>query len=77
MWTVARQATAKAALGYQRFGLRVNWGQMGVIAPMNIISFNPGHDGSIAYLKGGRLLVSVEAESLSFEGVDELPSILK
>lgn len=32
---------------------------------MNIISFNPGHDGAIAYLKGGRLLVSIEAEKNS------------
>jgi hypothetical protein len=27
---------------------------------MNIISYNPGHDGAIAYLKGAHLLVSIE-----------------
>ncbi len=32
---------------------------------MNIISFNPGHDGAIANLKDGRLSVSVEAEKNS------------
>ena len=28
---------------------------------MNIISYNPSHDGAIAYLKGAQLLVSIEA----------------
>jgi hydroxymethyl cephem carbamoyltransferase len=32
---------------------------------MNILSYNPGHDGAIAYLKGGHLLVSIEAEKNS------------
>jgi predicted NodU family carbamoyl transferase len=32
---------------------------------LNIVSFNPGHDGAIAYLKGGRLLTSIEAEKNS------------
>jgi hydroxymethyl cephem carbamoyltransferase len=32
---------------------------------VNIISFNPGHDGAITYLKGGRLVVSIEAEKNS------------
>ncbi len=32
---------------------------------MNILSYNPGHDGSIAYLKGAHLLVSIEAEKNS------------
>lgn len=29
---------------------------------MNILSFNPGHDGAIAYLKDARLVMSIEAE---------------
>jgi predicted NodU family carbamoyl transferase len=32
---------------------------------VNIISFNPGHDGAIAYLKDAHLLVSIEAEKNS------------
>ena len=32
---------------------------------MNIISYNPGHDGAIAYLKDANLLVSIEAEKNS------------
>ena len=32
---------------------------------MNIISYNPAHDGAIAYLKGAQLLVSIEAEKNS------------
>ncbi|HXL79947.1 MAG TPA: carbamoyltransferase C-terminal domain-containing protein [Pyrinomonadaceae bacterium] len=32
---------------------------------MNIISYNPGHDGAIAYLKDTHLLVSIEAEKNS------------
>ncbi|NTX41136.1 proline dehydrogenase [Myxococcus sp. CA033] len=32
---------------------------------MNIISFNPGHDGAIAYLRNGRLAFSIEAEKNS------------
>jgi hydroxymethyl cephem carbamoyltransferase len=32
---------------------------------MNILSYNPGHDGSIAYLKDASLLVSIEAEKNS------------
>lgn len=32
---------------------------------MNILAFNPGHDGAIAYLKDGRLEFSVEAEKNS------------
>ncbi len=29
---------------------------------MRILSFNPGHDGALAYLKEGRLITSIEAE---------------
>ena len=29
---------------------------------MNILSYNPGHDGAIAYLKDARLRFSIEAE---------------
>ncbi len=29
---------------------------------MNILSYNPGHDGAIAYLRDGRLVFSIEAE---------------
>ena len=32
---------------------------------MNILSYNPGHDGAIAYLKSDSLLVSIEAEKNS------------
>jgi hydroxymethyl cephem carbamoyltransferase len=32
---------------------------------MKILSYNPGHDGSIAYLKDGGLLLSIEAEKNS------------
>lgn len=32
---------------------------------MNILSYNPGHDGAIAYLKNDHLLVSIEAEKNS------------
>jgi len=32
---------------------------------MNILSYNPGHDGAIAYLKDGQLLFSIEAEKNS------------
>ncbi|MEY9107813.1 putative NodU family carbamoyl transferase [Bradyrhizobium yuanmingense] len=32
---------------------------------MNILSYNPGHDGAIAYLKGAELKVSIEAEKNS------------
>lgn len=32
---------------------------------MNILSYNPGHDGSITYVKDGHLLVSIEAEKNS------------
>ena len=32
---------------------------------MNIILYNPSHDGAIAYLKGAQLLVSIEAEKNS------------
>ena len=32
---------------------------------MNILSYNPSHDGMIAYLKGAHLLVSIEAEKNS------------
>lgn len=32
---------------------------------MNIISYNPSHDGAIAYLRGAQLLVSIEAEKNS------------
>lgn len=32
---------------------------------MRILSYNPGHDGAFAYLEGGRLVVSVEAEKHS------------
>jgi hypothetical protein len=29
---------------------------------MNILSYNPGHDGAIAFLQDGRLMMSIEAE---------------
>src|SRR5258708_3929575 len=32
---------------------------------MRILSFNPGHDGAIAYLQDSRLQVSIEAEKNS------------
>lgn len=32
---------------------------------MNVLSYNPGHDGAIAYLKSDHLLVSIEAEKNS------------
>lgn len=32
---------------------------------MNILSYNPGHDGAISYLKSNHLLVSIEAEKNS------------
>lgn len=32
---------------------------------MNILSYNPGHDGAIAYLKDAQLLFSIEAEKNS------------
>jgi predicted NodU family carbamoyl transferase len=32
---------------------------------MNVLSYNPGHDGAIAYLKSYHLLVSIEAEKNS------------
>ncbi|GAB1266557.1 carbamoyltransferase C-terminal domain-containing protein [Aurantivibrio infirmus] len=32
---------------------------------MNILSYNPGHDGSLAYIENGNLVVSVEAEKNS------------
>lgn len=32
---------------------------------MNILSFNPGHDGAFAYLRNGRLIFSFEAEKHS------------
>jgi predicted NodU family carbamoyl transferase len=38
---------------------------IGVSSDMNVLSYNPGHDGAIAYLKRDRLLVSIEAEKNS------------
>lgn len=32
---------------------------------MNILSYNPGHDGAIAYIKDGQLVASIEAEKNS------------
>lgn len=32
---------------------------------MNILSYNPGHDGSLVYLKNGQLMFSIEAEKNS------------
>ena len=32
---------------------------------MNILSYNPGHDGAIAYLRGAHLVASIEAEKHS------------
>lgn len=29
---------------------------------MNILSYNPGHDGAVAHVRDGRLVSSVEAE---------------
>jgi|GEM_PF-5166971 len=31
-------------------------------ASVNILSYNPGHDGAIAHLRDARLIFSVEAE---------------
>jgi predicted NodU family carbamoyl transferase len=36
-----------------------------VAANVNILSYNPGHDGAIAYLRDGRLVFSIEAEKNS------------
>src|SRR5947208_460782 len=38
---------------------------IGGYGDMNILSYNPGHDGAIAYLKAAHLLVSIEAEKNS------------
>ena len=38
---------------------------MGAGHAMNILSYNPGHDGAIAYLKEAQLQVSIEAEKNS------------
>src|ERR1700733_5296335 len=38
---------------------------IGVSSDMKVLSYNPGHDGAIAYLKSDRLLVSIEAEKNS------------
>ncbi len=32
---------------------------------MNILSYNPGHDGAFAYLEGAHLVASIEAEKHS------------
>ena len=29
---------------------------------MNILSYNPGHDGAVVYIKDGRLMFSIESE---------------
>jgi len=36
-----------------------------VAANVNILSYNPGHDGAIVYLRDGRLVFSIEAEKNS------------
>jgi hydroxymethyl cephem carbamoyltransferase len=36
-----------------------------IAANVNILSYNPGHDGAIAYLREGRLVFSIEAEKNS------------
>lgn len=58
---------------------------------MNIISYNPGHDGAIAYLNSARLQVSIEAEKnsnfryspisahdlfVAFDELEEIPDVL-
>lgn len=58
---------------------------------MNILSYNPGHDGAIVYLKDGKLILSIEAEKdsnwrhspvpsyevfNSLGEVDELPDVI-
>lgn len=58
---------------------------------MKIVSFNPGHDGTFAYLEDGRLITSVEAEKDShyrhspltipdvfsiFGDINEIPDVL-
>jgi len=58
---------------------------------MNILSYNPGHDGAFAYLQDGRLVFSMEAEKHShyrhsplsttdvldvFAQLDEIPDVL-
>jgi predicted NodU family carbamoyl transferase len=66
MLTVAHGRKAEGALPTPRVDLRglmedVSGGHSNV----NILSYNPGHDGAIAYLKGAHLLVSIEAEKNS------------
>src|SRR5258705_13885611 len=58
---------------------------------MNIFSYNPGHDGAIAYLRDSRLMLSIEAEKDSnwryspiscrdvfdaFGELDEIPDVI-
>jgi len=58
---------------------------------MNILSYNPGHDGAIVYLKEGKLMFSIEAEKNSnwrhspicsrdvfdaLNKIDEIPDII-
>src|SRR4051794_1132902 len=58
---------------------------------MNILSYNPGHDGAIAYLRDSHLVVSLEAEKNShwryspiscrdvfdaFGELDEIPDVI-
>lgn len=45
--------------------------------PFSILSFKPGHDGSVAYVKNGRLVCSLEAEKDSFPRYTEVtPSVM-
>ncbi len=61
------------------------------LTAVNILSYNPGHDGAIAYIRDGQLVVSVEAEKnsnyryspvcaadvLNFLGeLDEIPDVI-
>lgn len=58
---------------------------------MKILSFNPGHDGAVVYLKDGRLIFSIEAEKNSnyryspvsihellsaLDGLDGIPDVI-
>jgi hydroxymethyl cephem carbamoyltransferase len=56
---------AKSALQRQTFITWIDKDSSGGHINMNILSYNPGHDGAIAYLKGAHLLFSIEGEKNS------------
>jgi predicted NodU family carbamoyl transferase len=70
---------------------RLEWAHSEVISNVKILSYNPGHDGAIAFLQEGRLMLSIEAEKdsnyryspVSSNGVfdalgelDEIPDVI-